>query len=104
MMALIVVLVVLLLGLTSLSLRLYLHLRAVADHARRRDAQLRDLCRVQEEWIRRGELACHDCPDLGVCVVSRGGCQGEARVVAALNAPPIAAEIYVPSTWRFRQE
>ena len=42
-----------------------------------RFAQLVALCDAQQRWIRRGEVACVDCPELGSCVV-RGACERES--------------------------
>lgn len=45
------------------------HWYGLYARALRREAGLVDLCRAQDRWIRRGEMACMGCPDLGACVV-----------------------------------
>ena len=76
-----------LLSLTSLGTLIYVLLRQsrVRRHARRREDQLIDLCKVQQRWIARGELACPTCPGLGRCVI-HGRCREEAALAAAWPA------------------
>ena len=92
-------LALLLVGLTAL----YWHEHITAGRMRRRESQLIDLCNLQQGWIRRGEIACHDCPELGCCVVLRS-CQREHHAATRYVPPPMTGAAYLPAQVRFIQE
>ena len=70
-------LVVLLLLLVLLAAQ-YAHLRHLTDRTLQREGQFIELCNLQQAWIRRGEIACVDCAELGSCI-ARGQCERERR-------------------------
>lgn len=64
-----------------IAVSLWLGLMVLIGRARRRDRdrlrQMLALCHAQQQWIRRGEVACVDCPELGACIV-QGACDRES--------------------------